>query len=103
MVFQSLGSEDAIRVVSLSPPPAKLRQPGSLADRNAHSEEARTCGRWLMWATISSCLSGSRVTTSAPRSLQNETTFLTARGSEASTGVTKQVLPSNRDSLPFSH
>ena len=55
-----------------------------------------------MWATISSCLSGSIVTTSAPRSLQKPTTVAAASASVESTGVTKQVRPSNRSALPCS-
>src|SRR5262249_7701302 len=75
------GSAAAMRVVSRKPRAAKASAPGSNRATASTRAHAATCGKWLIAATVRSCVSGSSALTRAPRASHNAVTPLMARRS----------------------
>ena len=85
-----------MRVVSRKPRAANASAPGSKRPTASTSAHAATCGRWLIAATVRSCVSGSSAATRAPSASHSAVIPFVARGSVASVGVTMTVAPRNR-------
>ena len=95
---QIAGCPEAMRVMSRKPPAAKRNNAACSVARDPATPikvAAVRCGTWLTMATNSSWRTGSRPTTSAPRSLTIFATVANAASEVVEVGVRTHTAPVN--------